>query len=678
MTLRKQISTFLLFFIAISIVQCEPVPWQKAIKTAENHLILQKRKDFAIDIGQYHSDSSGTRLYYLFIVEPKGYIAVSADDRMPPILAFSFTGNYFNFHGFKKNKNSKAKYLFDKISQNYYSTLDKIPQDIIEDNKALWENYSKMHNNFILDYFDFDQYGPWLNTEWNQGEPYNEYCPRDPSTWETSVAGCVPVALGQILNYWEFPYNFYLDDSDSYSSSRTSPPISVNGSDANMDTIEYNGPHIFGPTNDQIARLLFACGVSVGAQYSSEATSGNCSDSWFEEKGFSGATMMFQPDIDWEEVENSMISGKVAYTAVDGEEGHAIVTDGYRESGEYHLNMGWGGHEDGWFNIRDDFLPSGFTNVSQIIINATAPEHLDIPNTHLEATNLDIEINLRKTINGISDSDIDWYSFHGSCDSIYIFETYGPHTMQVDLYDETGFDLLRSSSEMYREGHRNAFVTFIPPDDGFYKIKVTATETYDDVNYKMSYNRASPARISLLAPSGGEEFTGCYYTRLYWNQSGQPTITHFAIDFSQDGPDGPWINIADSIVGNSYNWRIPTIEEDSDNCYIKIYDPYGGYAHAMNSEPFTVISHEAVVEFDIEIAGKKVSLFPNPFRRVVHFEVPENMRFDGIYDISGKLIETNLSGTSWIPGMNIEAGIYFAVFEDLQGKRQRYRLSYIK
>ena len=39
-----------------------------------------------------------------------------------------------------------------------------------------------------------------LKTQWNQGAPYNCKCPSDGT--KTVVAGCVPVALAQVLNYY--------------------------------------------------------------------------------------------------------------------------------------------------------------------------------------------------------------------------------------------------------------------------------------------------------------------------------------------------------------------------------------------------------------------------------------------------------------------------------------------
>lgn len=43
--------------------------------------------------------------------------------------------------------------------------------------------------------------------------------------------------------------------------------------------------------------------------------------------------------------------------------GHEVVADGYQDDGTtlIHINMGWEGYEDGYYNITSDFQPGGYT-----------------------------------------------------------------------------------------------------------------------------------------------------------------------------------------------------------------------------------------------------------------------------------------------------------------------------
>ena len=51
--------------------------------------------------------------------------------------------------------------------------------------------------------------------------------------------------------------------------------------------------------------------------------------------------------------------------------GHNVVVDGYRESdGKFHVNFGWGGYFDNWYNIPDmGGFHYGWTKIEGIILN---------------------------------------------------------------------------------------------------------------------------------------------------------------------------------------------------------------------------------------------------------------------------------------------------------------------
>ena len=50
--------------------------------------------------------------------------------------------------------------------------------------------------------------------------------------------------------------------------------------------------------------------------------------------------------------------------------GHNVVVDGYRESdGKFHINIGYGGPLDNWYDIPDPNFFSGMTKVEGIILN---------------------------------------------------------------------------------------------------------------------------------------------------------------------------------------------------------------------------------------------------------------------------------------------------------------------
>lgn len=66
------------------------------------------------------------------------------------------------------------------------------------------------YNSLITTYNNYTtQTGPLLNDiQWNQNSPYNQYCPLGTGNFVTNghdPAGCVPVAMAQIMAYWQYP-----------------------------------------------------------------------------------------------------------------------------------------------------------------------------------------------------------------------------------------------------------------------------------------------------------------------------------------------------------------------------------------------------------------------------------------------------------------------------------------
>ena len=71
-------------------------------------------------------------------------------------------------------------------------------------------------------------------------------------------------------------------------------------------------------------------------------------------------------------------NGYPAHLAVEnpaGTVGHNVVVDGYRESdGKFHINFGYGGSLDNWYDIPDANFYYGMTKMEGIILNIIPTE----------------------------------------------------------------------------------------------------------------------------------------------------------------------------------------------------------------------------------------------------------------------------------------------------------------
>jgi len=311
------------------------------------------------EINPFLSDN-GDVLGYIADLSPTGYIALSADTDIRPVIAYSYTDRF-------RRDDAPDNILPRILRQDLHLRKLAIPytnRKLLAENRALWNLYLSNDKSLVRSMITTETIGPWIDSNWNQGAPYNTYCPMDAGAGELSVVGCVATAMGMIVDYWEWPPSVTFHSSDSYYSNGTTPHIWINATGANIDTIDYN---VVGhqPDNDTKARISYACGVATEMHYSADGSSSDTREvpdallDHFDYEDAEGTTIMSSSFYDI--LEENIIETKPVELGIFGMGvgGHAIIADGLMTSGEYHLNMGWGGYENGWYFLPDG-MPSGF------------------------------------------------------------------------------------------------------------------------------------------------------------------------------------------------------------------------------------------------------------------------------------------------------------------------------
>ena len=229
-----------------------------------------------------------------------------------------------------------------------------------------------------------------LHSHWTQGYPYNQFCPRDPVNGnDYSAAGCPAVAMGQIINYLrttqdtrftdddDYNHNYagrnYVIDDDWASLKFPSFPI-LNIMLDSVDAAFQRGEEL---SDELAAAVVFACGTALTQVYTSEGSGTFYVDQAFEAYqrfGFTDCVLYRDPtDEMYATLISNLQAGYPAHLAVEnpaGTVGHNVVVDGYRESdGKFHINIGYGGPLDNWYDIPDPNFFSGMTKVEGIILN---------------------------------------------------------------------------------------------------------------------------------------------------------------------------------------------------------------------------------------------------------------------------------------------------------------------
>ena len=230
----------------------------------------------------------------------------------------------------------------------------------------------------------------FLGSHWTQDYPYNQLCPRDPVNGNAySVAGCPAVAMGQIINYLRTTQDTRFDDGDDYYHNYAGRKYVIDDDweslqfpsfpllNVMLDSVDATFQRGEGLSDELAAALVFACGTALTQVYTSEGSGTFYVDQAFEAYqrfGFTDCVLFRDPDsLMYATLISNLQAGYPAHLAVEnpaGTVGHNVVVDGYRESdGKFHINFGYGGTLDNWYDIPDPNFYYGMTKVEGIILN---------------------------------------------------------------------------------------------------------------------------------------------------------------------------------------------------------------------------------------------------------------------------------------------------------------------
>ena len=338
----------------------------------------------AARIDPLEDPGTGRVLAYIIHLNPQGYIAVSVDTDITPVIAYSYRSDFV----MEDSPRNIPLHMITWDMQGRLAAIPLLSQDFRRRNNEMWEKYLEEDPSFLSGRGRLATWGYWIDTTWNQGGIYNDKCPLDPENSNRCITGCVATAMAQIVNYWEFPNSMsFSSPADDYVSTYTEPSIDIDADaavydfpsfttlSASLSNINYNGssPH---PTNETIANLMFACGVSVKMNYSSSSSGAPHSRAFVTKFGYYSADIKSPSDTDFYTVlESNMKSGYPAQLGISesGQSGgHSIVCDGYRDDDNfYHLNYGWGGSSDGWYSLPGG-MPAGYDTIGSSILNIDA------------------------------------------------------------------------------------------------------------------------------------------------------------------------------------------------------------------------------------------------------------------------------------------------------------------
>jgi len=202
---------------------------------------------------------------------------------------------------------------------------------------------------------------PLLTCKWSQYDPFNKYTPL--SNGQHTPTGCVATATAQVMFYNKWPKN------------RPTEYIASTGDEARKSST-YWWEDMKNTTNEMgteqsrqaVGVLMYDIGKAVHMRYYIKGSDSNLQRACNALRDKFDYTVRyldknFLPANDFLNEVMQEISDGYPVLVVGGP--HAFVYDGYDEQGLIHTNWGWGGENDGYFDINIVTL-----NVSGFALNS--------------------------------------------------------------------------------------------------------------------------------------------------------------------------------------------------------------------------------------------------------------------------------------------------------------------
>ncbi len=322
---------------------------------------------------EVYADAAGAPIYFVVNLKPSGFVIVPADDLVEPILFFCPAGKYV-----ASEKNSLGALVMHDVPARLAQARAKPAAANLQPRQkkaqlkwgqlraaataaAALPGLSSVSDVWVA---------PLTQSLWDQGDAagvpcYNYYTPTN------DVDGCVATAMAQLMFFHQYPTAGVGTASFEIEANGTWEMASLRGGNgsggpynwAEMPPVPGNG--VTSAQCQAIGALCYDAGVSVNMEYTSDSSGADpteivsaLNDVFFYSNAIcggngdsigSGLIGMLNPNLD------AGFPCLLSIFATDGA-GHEIVADGYGYDSStlyHHLNLGWSGYDNGWYNLPD-------------------------------------------------------------------------------------------------------------------------------------------------------------------------------------------------------------------------------------------------------------------------------------------------------------------------------------
>ena len=344
------------------VVMAGPRSFQQAKAIAEKQAALlgvtidQKAMTKARKQGSKGEITLSQESYYVFPnANSKGFTIVSGDDRLPEIVGYSSQGSY------DENNLPVGFISFMEAYQNLYNKVNLGDAEALKNLAEIkaWRNKKNASA------ASTSAVAPLLgNIEWDQTSPYNNMCPRYDSV-HVAATGCVATAMAQVMAYYKYPKQLKAD-IPGYVNRWNGIPMEIPTITREEGIYDWDNmlPKYNKEANatqqqkDAVAKLMYHCGAAVQMNYGPESAASVSATKLSKYFGYDADLMMdlnratFTLDKWMQIIDTELAAGRpVLYGGQASDGGHQFVCDGKDGEGLYHINWGWSGSQNGYFDL---------------------------------------------------------------------------------------------------------------------------------------------------------------------------------------------------------------------------------------------------------------------------------------------------------------------------------------
>ncbi len=666
--MKKTLLFIAIFAFSVGNIFANPVDRQHAQQIGQSFMNAKIGQKADVQLNLVYTAATREAVdYYVFNNgNGNGFVIVSGEDRVKPILAYSTSGCF--------NPNDIAD-GFQFTLNTFSHEIQYIRENNIEataDIDAEWASVAetgyinKVNRNRTV-------VGPLLPTIWNQNFPWNSQCPEDAEGSGGHVyAGCVATAMGQVMKFYDWP--------PMGTGSHTYNPDGYAQQTANFGETEYHFelmPNELDSLSTEedyfyIAQFLHHCGIAVDMQYGGNGSGAYSDDvpnalrnyfrySCDEHVTNYGGGWWGQgySNEEWAQMlKNGGLNENIPlyYSGQDDnlQGGHAFVCDGYDENDYFHFNWGWSGKDDAWcpigavnttkyaFNTMSGFtghiIPNSpeYMNRPENITDFEVVENDDMTSVSISWTNPEYNLNGEP----LSDVTVNVYR-----NSELVYTTQSNKGQRMDFVDEgleAGLYQYSIIAENEFGFNKRAYAQILVGDKCDIVFELTDEGGNGWKGASISVTDEKGDRIAVITMEEGSTKTVVMpllseNLNFYWNHGWFHTDEQYDTDYE-----------CSFVIKNGDDEILYTSGELSDGLFLE----------------YNNTCEDAVEEIE---SANNIHLYPNPTNGIVNIESEGQMTISVINMLGQKILEMNATDNVTIDLSGNGSGIYMVRIETADG-----------